>query len=49
MIEHDMRLVMDVCSRVTVMDHGGLIADGVPEEIRQNEHVLAAYLGKEEE
>jgi branched-chain amino acid transport system ATP-binding protein len=49
MIEHDMRLVMDVCSHITVMDHGGLIADGGPEEIRQNEHVLAAYLGKEEE
>ena len=49
MIEHDMRLVMDVCSHVTVLDHGVLIADGEPEEIRQNEHVLAAYLGKEEE
>jgi branched-chain amino acid transport system ATP-binding protein len=49
MIEHDMRLVMDVCSQVTVLDHGELIADGMPEDIRQNEHVLAAYLGKEEE
>ncbi len=49
MIEHDMRLVMDVCSQVTVLDHGELIADGVPEDIRQNEQVLAAYLGKDEE
>lgn len=49
MIEHDMRLVMDVCSRVTVLDHGALIADGEPEKIRQDEHVLAAYLGKDEE
>ena len=49
MIEHDMRLVMDICSRITVLDHGGLIADGTPEEIRQNALVLAAYLGKDEE
>jgi branched-chain amino acid transport system ATP-binding protein len=49
MIEHDMGLVMDVCSHVTVLDHGLLIADGLPEEIRENELVLTAYLGKEDE
>ena len=49
MIEHDMRLVMDVCSHVTVLDYGVLIADGEPGEIRQNEQVLAAYLGRDDE
>lgn len=49
MIEHDMRLVMDVCSHVTVLDHGKLIADGSPAEVSKNEQVLAAYLGKEDE
>lgn len=49
MIEHDMRLVMDVCQWVTVLDQGKLIADGTPDMVRANEQVLAAYLGKEED
>ena len=49
MIEHDMRLVMGVCQWVTVLDQGKLIADGTPDMVRSNEHVLAAYLGKEED
>jgi ABC-type branched-subunit amino acid transport system ATPase component len=49
MIEHDMRLVMSVCQWVTVLDQGKLIADGTPDMVRSNEHVLAAYLGKEED
>jgi ABC-type branched-subunit amino acid transport system ATPase component len=49
MIEHDMRLVMGICQWVTVLDQGKLIADGTPDVVRANEHVLAAYLGKEED
>lgn len=49
LIEHDMRLVMDVCSQVTVLDHGVVIAHGTPEAIQADEQVLAAYLGKEDE
>lgn len=49
MIEHDMQLVMGICQQVTVLDQGKLIADGTPDEVRANEQVLAAYLGKEED
>jgi ABC-type branched-subunit amino acid transport system ATPase component len=49
MIEHDMQLIMGICQQVTVLDQGKLIADGTPDEVRTNEHVLAAYLGKEED
>ena len=47
LIEHDMRLVMNICDRIHVLDHGALIAQGVPAEIRSNPDVIAAYLGKE--
>jgi branched-chain amino acid transport system ATP-binding protein len=46
LIEHDMGLVMDICDRVIVLDFGIKIADGPPEEIRDNDAVIKAYLGK---
>lgn len=46
-IEHDLNSVMDVAEKVIVLDHGKKIAEGTPEEIKQNKEVLKAYFGKE--
>jgi branched-chain amino acid transport system ATP-binding protein len=46
LIEHQMRVVMGVCERITVMDFGEVIAQGSPEEIQTNSRVVEAYLGR---
>jgi branched-chain amino acid transport system ATP-binding protein len=46
LVEHNMAVVMNVCERVHVVDHGETIAEGPPEAIKKDPAVLAAYLGK---
>ena len=47
-IEHHMNLIMDISDRIYVVDFGRLIAQGTPDEIQNNDAVIAAYLGGDE-
>ncbi len=49
MIEHDMRFVMGLCDRIAVLNFGRIIAEGNPDQIRNNPEVIEAYLGKEDD
>ena len=46
LIEHKLTVTMGISDHIVVLDHGRKIAEGLPEQVRRNEEVIAAYLGK---
>jgi branched-chain amino acid transport system ATP-binding protein len=45
-VEHDIDFIMSACDRIVVMDRGSKIADDVPDKVRADENVIAAYIGR---
>jgi branched-chain amino acid transport system ATP-binding protein len=48
-IDHDLKFIMSLCDKITVLNMGAIIAEGAPEEITKNQEVIDAYLGETDE